>query len=92
MHDRRAEMERNLTQERTRSAMAVKRANGKRIGTVPYGYDLTGNDSTLAANEAGQAVIANIQAMRLSGMKLHRRPGSMVHACVTMLAGSTSAG
>ena len=30
-----AEMERNLTRERTRSAMAVKRTNGERIGTVP---------------------------------------------------------
>ena len=29
-----AEMERNLTRERTRSALAGKRANGQRIGTV----------------------------------------------------------
>ena len=31
-----AEMERNLTRERTRAAMAVKKANGQRVGTVPY--------------------------------------------------------
>ncbi|MEK6677734.1 MAG: recombinase family protein [Planctomycetota bacterium] len=36
-----AEMERNLTRERTRSAMAVKRGIGQRIGTVPYGFDLS---------------------------------------------------
>lgn len=36
----RAEMERNLTRERTRSAMAVKKANGQRMGSTPYGYDL----------------------------------------------------
>jgi len=35
-----AEMERNLTRERTRSAITVKRGNGQRIGTVPYGFDL----------------------------------------------------
>ncbi len=35
-----AEMERNLTRERTRSALAVKRANGERVGAVSYGFDL----------------------------------------------------
>ena len=35
-----AEMERNLIRERTRSALAVKRASGKRISRTPYGYDL----------------------------------------------------
>ena len=65
-----AEMERNLTRERTRSAMAVKRANGKRIGTVPYGYDLQPDGSSLLLNEIEQAVIGDIRAMRSRGMKL----------------------
>jgi len=65
-----AEMERNLTRERTRSAMAVKRSNGQRIGTVPYGYDLADDGSTLISNDAEQAVIGDIQTMRLRGMKL----------------------
>ncbi len=59
-----AEMERNLTRERTRSAMAVKRANGQRIGSVPYGYDLANDGETLVSNEAEQNVIAEIQAWR----------------------------
>ncbi len=59
-----AEMERNLTRERTKSAMAVKRANGQRVGAVPYGFDLATNGNTLVANEAEQAVIADIRAMR----------------------------
>ena len=42
-----AEMERNLTRERTRSTMAVKRANGQRVGAVPYGFDLA-DDGELA--------------------------------------------
>ena len=67
-----AEMERNLTRERTRSAMAVKRANGKRIGTVPYGCNLDTDGSTLVANEAEQAVITDIRAMRGQGMKLQQ--------------------
>ena len=65
-----AEMERNLTRERTRSAMAVKRSNGKRIGTVPFGFDLATDCSTLIPNEAEQAVIAEIRAMRSRGVKL----------------------
>ena len=62
-----AEMERNLTRERTRSAMAVKRSNGQRIGTVPYGFDLALDGATLARNEAKQAVIANIRSWRAAG-------------------------
>ncbi len=48
-----AEMERNLTRERTRSAMAIKRANGQRIGGVPYGFDVADDGTTLIPNEAG---------------------------------------
>ena len=65
-----AEMERNLTRERTRSAMAVKRANGQRVGAIPYGFDLATNGSTLVPNEAEQAVIADIRAMRSKGRTL----------------------
>lgn len=69
-HWRRAgavEMERNLACERTRSAMAVKRANGQRVGAVPYGFDLADDCVTLVSNEAEQAVIRGIGAMRRSG-------------------------
>lgn len=59
-----AEMERNLTRERTRSAMAVKRANGQRIGSVPYGYNLDVDGSTLIRNESEQDIIAEIQGWR----------------------------
>ena len=65
-----AEMERNLTRERTRSAMAVKRANGQRIGAVPYGHDLGADGVTLLPNESEQAVIQDIKTMRARGMKL----------------------
>ena len=67
-----AEMERNLTRERTRSAMAVKRSNGQRIGTVPYGYDLAGDSATLVPNEAEQAVITEIRLWRAAGRTLEQ--------------------
>ncbi len=67
-----AEMERNLTRERTKSAMAIKRANGQRIGAVPYGHDLADDGVTLVPSESEQAVIQEIKAMRSRGMKLQQ--------------------
>jgi site-specific DNA recombinase len=67
-----AEMERNLTRERTRSAMAVKRGNGQRIGTVPYGFDLAADGATLVPNDDEQTVIADIGGWRSQGWTLER--------------------
>jgi len=69
-----AEMERNLTRERTRSAMAVKKANGQRAGTVPYGSDLAGDGVTLVPNEFEQMVIHDIKAMRAGVRHSSRLP------------------
>ena len=65
-----AEMERNLTRERTRAAMAIKKANGERVGAVPFGFDLADDGTTLVDNAAEQAVLADIRAMRSAGKKL----------------------
>ena len=67
---RAAEMECNLTRERSRWAMAVKRANGQRIGAAPYGFDLGEDGSTLVPNEAEQKVIEKIRRMRGNGQTL----------------------
>jgi len=67
-----AEMERNLTRERTRSAMAVKRSNGQLIGSVPYGHDLADDGVALVENTAEQAVIADIRSMRSRGLTLKK--------------------
>lgn len=67
-----AEMERNLTRERTRSAMAVKKANGQRVGTVPYGCNLASDGVALVENPAEQAVIADIVAMRQAGRSFQK--------------------
>ena len=63
-------MERNLTRERTKSAMAVKRANGQRVGAVPYGFDVADDGVSLLPNEVEQAVIQDIRAMRSKGRTL----------------------
>lgn len=70
-----AEMECNLTRERTRSALAVKRANGQRIsGRIPYGHDLADDGVTLTENPAEQAVIRDIQAMVRAVWRCRRSP------------------
>ncbi len=65
-----AEMERNLTRERTRAAMAIKKANGERVGAVPYGFDLADNGTTLIPNAVEQSVLSEMRAMRTNGTTL----------------------
>ena len=62
-----AEFERDLISERTAMAMSVKRANGQRVGTVPYGLDLADDGMTLVANDTEQEIIRDIQALRAAG-------------------------
>ena len=59
-----AEMERNLMRERTRAALAVKKSNGQRVGTVPYGFDLSDDGATLVPNKSEQSVVRDIRTMR----------------------------
>ena len=60
------------TRDRTRSAMAVKRANGQRIAAIPYGFDIADDGTTLLPNEAEQAVIDEVRAIRAVDMKLQQ--------------------
>jgi DNA invertase Pin-like site-specific DNA recombinase len=84
-----AEMERNLTRERTRSAMAVKRANGQRIGRIPYGFDLAADSMTLVPNEFEQAVIRNIRAMRSAGRTLEQIADALTDHAVPTKTGQS---
>ena len=63
-----AEMERNLVRERTKAAMGVKRANGERVGTLPFGYTLAADGVTLVPNDAEQETIGAIRTMRTEGL------------------------
>ncbi len=85
-----AEMERNLTRERTRSAMAVKKANGQRVGGVPYDYDLADDGATLIENPAEQAVIRDIKAMRNGGASLRSIAEELTRRGVSTKQGKSS--
>ncbi len=86
-----AEMERNMTRERTRLAMAVKRGNGQRIGTVPYGYDLADDRRTLVPNESEQVVITYIQSGRSEGWTLERIADELTTQGVPTKTGKSAA-
>ena len=62
------ELERDQVSERTKAAMAHKRAQGQRISRfIPYGYRL-GKDGTTLAKQAGeQRVVKRIIQLRENG-------------------------
>ncbi len=63
-----AEMERNLVRERTKAAMGIKRANGQRVGSVPFGYDLGDDGTTLIPNPIEIRTVRVIRALRDEGL------------------------
>jgi DNA invertase Pin-like site-specific DNA recombinase len=65
-----AAYERGVIKSRTRAALAVKRARNERTGQVPYGFALSADGVHLEANEAEQAVISQIRALRAAGLSL----------------------
>ena len=47
-------------------------ANGQRVGTIPFGYDLADDGKTFTENSAETEVIEQIRAMRTNGATLQR--------------------
>jgi len=63
-----AELERNLTAERTAAALAHKKAHGEAYSPTPYGFDREG--SRLIENPQEQATLARIHGLRVAGDSL----------------------
>jgi len=59
--------ERELIRHRTRTAMAVLKAQGKRAGTVPFGFTADAGGK-LVANQAEQAVIRLVRQLGAQGL------------------------
>lgn len=66
MVDAFAEYERALIAARTRAALAVKRSRGEATSHAPFGFRAV--DGVLVADEAEQAVIAQVRVARARGM------------------------
>lgn len=64
------EFERDQVSERTKAALAHKKAKGERVGTVPYGYSLADDGINLIDNPVEKAILQDIQQLRCQGYRL----------------------
>lgn len=64
-----AQYERALIRARTKSALAVKRGRGERIGEIPFGYEL-GADARLIENPTEQRALTVVRTLRSEGLTL----------------------
>ena len=82
-----AEFERDLVSERTKAAMQHKRANGQRVGSVPFGFDLASDGRTLIENDTEQAILQDIRNMRADGKKLQEIAATLTEAGIPTKTG-----
>jgi site-specific DNA recombinase len=82
-----AEFERDLVAERTRAALAYKRANGERIGAIPFGFDLADDGTSLIHNPVEQRALRKIRDMRQRGATLQRIADVLTRAGVSTKTG-----
>jgi len=78
MVDAFAEYERLIIGARTKAALAVKRAKGQRVGSVPYGYRLADDGTHLQPDEPEQRTVAFVRRYRGKGLTL-RAIGQRLH-------------
>lgn len=67
-----AEFERDQVSERTREAMRHMKAEGKRVGSVPYGYSVADDGATLVPMEQEQAILKHTRELRKLGYSLRQ--------------------
>jgi DNA invertase Pin-like site-specific DNA recombinase len=65
-----AEFERDQLSERVASAMGHLKAQNKRVGKIPFGWDLLTDGETLEANQDEQKVIGKIMELHGQGLSL----------------------
>ena len=62
-----SQWEREAIGERTRDAMQHKRANGERVGTVPFGHRTAADGFHLEADPAEQSILSRIRELKAAG-------------------------
>jgi len=67
-----AELERGMVRERTAAAMAHVKAQGRRVGGVPYGFRLAADGRTLEVDEGEAAVVAAVRELLAAGLSLRK--------------------
>ncbi|MEN6437505.1 MAG: recombinase family protein [Syntrophobacter sp.] len=64
------EFERDQIAERTKTAMAHKKAKGERVGAIPYGFCLANDGKTLEKDPEEQKVVAKVRGLQGDGAGL----------------------
>lgn len=82
-----AEFERDLVSERTKSALSHKKAQGKRVGKIPFGWDLDEDGETLVENASEQEALQLIKKLRSKGQSLRAIAAELEAQSVTTKAG-----
>jgi DNA invertase Pin-like site-specific DNA recombinase len=67
-----SQWEREAIGERTRDAVRHKRANGERVGTVPFGYRMAADGLHLEADTAEQGILVRIRELKAAGYATRR--------------------
>lgn len=67
-----SQWEREAIGERTRDAMGHKRANGERVGTVPFGSRVAADGVHLEVDPAEQGILARIRELNAAGFSTRR--------------------
>ena len=65
-----AEFERDQVSERTTAALAHKKSQGQRVGTIPFGYDLAADGFTLVENAEQLRAVELIYSLKGKGYSL----------------------
>lgn len=67
-----AEYERAVIRQRTRAALAAKRARGERAGALTFGYRLAEDGARLVPEPDEQQAIARVRELRAAGVSFRR--------------------
>ncbi len=65
-----AQWEREAIAERTREALQAKKSKGERVGTVPYGYQLSADGVHMKQESREQRTLRTIRKLREAGQSL----------------------
>jgi DNA invertase Pin-like site-specific DNA recombinase len=65
-----SQWEREAIGERTRDAMSHKKANGERVGTIPFGFRMADDGSSLEEDPSEQDILGRIRGLKAAGHTL----------------------
>ena len=65
-----SQWEREAIGERTRDAMGHKKANGERVGTIPFGFRMADDGSSLEEDPSEQDILGRIPGLKAAGHTL----------------------